>query len=388
MKNNIWEVSAEICVGCGACVATCPVDAVSMQEKDCFYYPVVDETKCIDCGKCKKSCAVLAKDPKREKGLAWYAGYIEPAKMSTHSTSGGICTELTKQYILEGHNVYAAAFDGNWNLSHRRVEGLEELETFSGSKYLQSSISKEIYEEIACKLKNGEKCLFIGTPCQVGGLAEYLRTNKAHTEKLLTVDFMCHGAPSPVLGQRFIKHLENKTRKKITYYNFRSKAYGWGRLERTLEFADGSKKMVSASICPLHGWFGRHLSVRKSCFDCAYRTKERVSDITVADFWGVNKHYPHIPTKQGISAIQVNTEKGETVYDYLVRECNLVSYEVVQEHFWDRKTPLNNYPRPEGYDAFWENAKSLPIGALIKKFPPQTKIGYVKQFVKSILGRH
>ena len=387
MKNSIYQVSADVCVGCGACVAACPVDAISMQERDSFYYPVVDESKCIDCGKCTKACAVLGENPQRNEPVGWYAGYMESSQMSEHSTSGGICTELSKQYVLKGYNVYAAAFNTDWNLIHRRIEGLEELETFSGSKYLQSSISEAVYQEIAEKLKKEEKCLFVGTPCQVGALNEYLCLRKIDAENLLTVDFMCHGAPSPVLGKKFIQYLEKKAGKKISYYNFRSKAYGWGGLDRMLEFADGSKKVISAAICPLHSWFGHHLSIRKSCFNCRYRTKQRASDITVADFWGVQKFYPQIPTKQGVSAIQITSQKGKVAYEQLCQQGRLISFEVSEGSIWARKTALSNFPKPKLYDAFWESTKILSIGALIKKFPPQTKIGYIKQFVKSILRR-
>ena len=222
----------------------------------------------------------------------------------------------------------------------------------------------------------------------MGALVEYLHVNKITPNRLLTVDFMCHGAPSPLLGKKFIQHLEKKAGKKITYYNFRSKAFGWGGLDRMLEFADGSKKVISAAICPLHSWFGRHLSIRKSCFNCQYRTKQRASDITVADFWGIDKSYPEIPTKQGISAIQINSEKGRKAYDFLREECGLISYDVSEDSVWARKTALTNFAKPQAYEAFWESANTLTIKELIKKFPPQSKMGCLKQFIKSIIRRH
>jgi len=380
--NNINEVSHDNCVGCGACIGNCPVGCITLQEKKGFFYPVINEKQCIQCGKCKKVCAVLDNNLEYHIPIKWYAGYAGISIMPKESTSGGICTLLSKQYIKNRDNVYAAAFDDEWNLVHRKIDGISELEKFSGSKYLQSIIPKETYFELVQKLKKEEKCLFIGTSCQIASVLEYLKEANVDLQNLLTIDFMCHGIPSPILGRKFIKYLENQNHKKIKKYNFRSKENGWGKIERTVIFENGEKKVTSGSICPLHSWFGHHLSIRKSCFSCSYRKIKRVSDITVADFWGIEKYYPEIETKQGVSAIQINTEKGGKIYNQLVQNEDFCSYEVSQKSMWNRKTALNNFSVPDGYDLFWKNVESMSIKKLIKVYPPQTMWGYVKEKIK------
>ena len=50
---------SEDCLGCGACVSECPVEAIT--EKDGKY--VINADECIDCGACAGSCPVGAPNP-------------------------------------------------------------------------------------------------------------------------------------------------------------------------------------------------------------------------------------------------------------------------------------------------------------------------------------
>lgn len=385
--NNIYEVSHDACVGCGACSAICPVKCIEMKTIGCFFYPEIDEKKCIKCGKCKKTCEVVNK-AHLNIPLEWHVGYTDKEEYVKNCTSGGICAILSEEYLNKGYNVYAARFDDEWNLVHSKIESKAELNRYMGSKYMQSSIASEVYCDIMESLRFGEKCLFIGTPCQVAGVKEYLYANKVEMSNLLTVDFMCHGVPSPVIGKKYLNYLEEKKRRNISVYNFRSKKNGWGGLERTIIWDNGEETTIRASLCPLHSWFGKHLSIRRSCFMCMYRKKNRVSDITVADFWGVEKYYPLIPTKQGVSAIQINSIKGKAVYKSLVEEKKIISEEVSEESVWDRKTALKNFDIPSNYIAFNKATESMPIKSLIKAYPPQSSfIDYVKEHVKTMMGR-
>ena len=383
-ENNIEAVEHNSCVGCGACSSACPKDCITMRTKNGFYYPIIESNKCIQCGRCLKVCSVNDYILQFNKPIEWFAGYISK-NMSPHSTSGGICTELSRQYIDGDNPVYAAAFDAKWNLVHRKINDIGELEQFSGSKYVQSVIPQNAYHALEHDLIEGKQCLFIGTPCQVAAVKKYMLLQKVDTTRLITIDFMCHGVPSPVLFKRFIGKLF--VNKKISYYNFRSKKFGWGALDRTVEFQNGKSDTISANTCPFHSWFGHHLSIRESCFVCAYRKKERVSDITVADFWHIEKYYPDIPRRQGVSAIQINTEKGKEEYYTMSKKCHVFSQNVSEESVWNRKTALNNFLKPVSYETFWKEAEKLGIRDLIKKYPPQSKLGYIKEKLKLVLRR-
>lgn len=387
MSNIKQIVNSGICVGCGCCAAICPTKSIVLEEKSGFYTPAIVEKDCIHCGKCEKVCAIIDEKMQFNIAFEWYAGYADKKNMHPMSTSGGICTLLSDIYLEAGKSVYAASFDEDWRLRHRRIESIEQLEKFAGSKYLQSFVSTDVYQEIADKLKSGEECLFIGTPCQVAGIIEYMKFRKFDINKLITIDFLCHGVPSPVLGKKYLKYLEHQTGRKIISYNFRSKAHGWGKLYRSVTFEGKSERVVNCGECPLHTWFGKHYSIRKSCFSCRYRRKERVSDITVADFWGLNKYYPEIETKQGVSAIQINTLKGKRIYSNLLSSGHIISYEVSDKSMWDRKTATVNFPIPVEYDTFWKNAETLPINQLIEKFPSESKMDRNMARLKNLFKR-
>lgn len=373
--NNIKKVvESDKCVGCGCCKAVCPTDSIITIEKNGFYFPEVITEKCVDCGKCESVCTMLDNTLKYNEPLEWYAGYANDGWMPSKSTSGGICSLLSRMYLEKGKNVYAASFDDKWELSHKRIENIQQLIKFDGSKYMQSTISTAIYQDISDKLKNDEECLFIGTPCQVAGIIKFLKTNRVEMNNFFSIDFMCHGVPSPILGRKFFQYLEKKERKKISSYNFRSKSHGWGKMYRAVAYEGEKESVIICNACPLHNWFGKHLSLRPSCFTCKYRRIERISDITVADFWGVNKYYPDIPTKQGVSAVQINSLKGKEQYDLLIKSDRIVSFEVSKESIWDRKTATANFAVPKEYNAFWNNAKIMNMKQLIKEYPPESKM--------------
>lgn len=373
------------CVGCGSCVAACPKQSIKMVTSQGFWYPEIDDSTCINCDKCSRVCAIDNNEHLFKFPQAYFASYAKEDYMSPASTSGGLCAVISRRFLEKGHYVVAAKFNEEWQLQHNWATK-DTIEEFDGSKYMQSLIVADIYESIKAHLKQNKNVLFIGTPCQVGGLLSYLNLENISKEKLFTIDFMCHGVPSPVLGKNFISWLEKRTKKGIEHYNFRSKKYGWGKMYRTVCFKDGKEDTVICNSCALHSWFGKHLSIRKSCFQCQYRRKDRVSDITVADFWGISKYYPEILTNQGISAVQINSDKGQSLYNEIKSKCE--SYVVSEDSIWkDRKTALGNFHMPQEYDAFWNVAANESIERLIQLFPPETKLDRLKQRINRLLRR-
>lgn len=188
------------CCGCNACAQRCPKSCITMREdSEGFLYPEVDKEICIDCGICEKVCPVMYQGNKR-KPLAVYAVKHKNNEIRLSSSSGGVFTALAESVIDEGGVVFGAKFDDNWCVVHSYSETKEGLAAFRGSKYLQSRIG-DSFKKVECFLKANRKVLFSGTPCQIAGLKRFLRKEY---DNLLTVDFVCHGVPSPGVWREYL----------------------------------------------------------------------------------------------------------------------------------------------------------------------------------------
>lgn len=188
------------CTGCSACVQRCPKQCISFEEdSEGFYYPQVNLSLCINCGLCEKVCPVLQQDKPRNPVIVYAA---KNSNLSTRlaSSSGGIFALLAETILRQNGVVFGARFDNEWNVIHDYTESLDGLSVFLGSKYVQSKIGNT-YKYAERFLKEGRKVLFSGTPCQIVGLKKYLRKDY---DTLLTVDFVCHGVPSPMIWRDYL----------------------------------------------------------------------------------------------------------------------------------------------------------------------------------------
>ena len=322
------------CCGCHACVSICAHKAISMQaDTEGFLYPLTDKAVCTECGLCEKVCPVIHQGSPRHP-LNVYASKSKDETIRQESSSGGIFTLLAEAIIREGGIVFGAKFDETWNVIHASAENLDKLADFRGSKYVQSIIGNT-YKEAKEQLKQGRKVLFSGTPCQIAGLKQYL--GKEY-KNLLTVDFICHGVPSPLVWERYLCELQEnlgidyKFRKDktlsslyklpaISSISFRKKTYGWKKFSFYLRFVvpqelststlEEAKEFVEPF--PKNTYmkgFLADLYLRPSCHYCPSRCFRSGSDITLGDFWGIKEQHPEMDDDKGISAIIVNSEKG------------------------------------------------------------------------------
>lgn len=201
------------CCGCEACVSSCPVQCIDLvMDKEGFLYPQVDVTRCIDCGKCEKVCPELV-EAGEGKATGVYAAKNPDDEVRRASSSGGIFTLLAKYVLAENGVVFGARFDKDWNVVHDYTESKEGLGAFRGSKYVQSRTG-ETFKQAERFLKAGRKVLFSGTPCQIMGLKRYLRREY---DNLLTVDFVCHGVPSPLVWRKYIEETLVRQDEKIQF---------------------------------------------------------------------------------------------------------------------------------------------------------------------------
>lgn len=316
--NRVQVLNKKECCGCAACAAACPKNAIQMRQDEYgFLYPIVTESLCVDCGICKKVCMYQEVGELKEPYKAYAAASAEDGVLRG-SASGGVFFEIAKR-IIENHGiVYGCAFeekDGKLQASHIRADNEEELKRLQGSKYVQSTVEAS-FKDVKKDLQDAKTVLFSGTPCQIGALYHYL--GKKEYENLYTVDIICHGVPNMTFLQDYIQKMEKSLRGKIIDINFRDKSYGWG-LNGSIIYLDrrGQKRKKKM---PLQGfsYYKMFLDAdiyRESCYNCMYAKGERVGDITVGDYWGIEKIHPEFAgsVEKGVSCILVNTLKGENL---------------------------------------------------------------------------
>ena len=334
------------CCGCTACVSICPKQCITMREdEEGFLYPVVDSSHCIDCNLCKKVCPELYPKEMREP-LHVYAAKHKNEQVRLASSSGGIFTLLAEKIIDEGGVVFGVRFNNNWDVVHDYTETMEGLAVFRGSKYVQSYMG-DCYLKAKSFLEQGRKVMFTGTPCQIAGLKNFLRKDY---DNLLTVDVVCHGVPSPKVWQVYLDEIARKGGKnsvlshpivektEINHIDFRSKSIGWKKFSFALTLskatADGEKNTVLLSSIftenPYMNAFLSNLSLRPSCYDCPAKAGKSGSDITIADFWGIEDVLPEFDDDKGISLVLSYSEKGGRWLAGLDCECIEVDYRSAQ----------------------------------------------------------
>lgn len=312
------------CCGCSACLNVCPKQCISFQKnEEGFLYPIKDMDVCIDCGLCEKVCPFSDNYTyETTSEPAVYAAYDRENRVG--SSSGGIFYTLAR-YTIEERNgwVFGAAFEDKFQLRHVGVNNMTDLQKLRGSKYLQSDM-QDCYQQIKQLLKDGVFVLFVGTPCQVAGLRAFLRNREY--DNLLTADLVCHGVPPQSLFDEHVKYLEQKHKATLVSYYFRNMD-GWGVCE-IADFANPKKRKVlpSYSLSPYLYSFMKAYTYRESCYECKFATIPRQGDITLADYWGVDKFFVGIDISKGISLVLLNTEIGKTLFNE-IKEVKCTVYE-------------------------------------------------------------
>lgn len=306
------------CTGCSACHDSCPTNSISFSYGLGIHaYPVINANTCISCGKCMKACPAIQEREEIPYSQKYYAAWIRDESQRIQSTSGGVGTAFGKYAISQNYKVYGVAFDKDWCVRHVVADSEESIELLRGSKYVQSE-TIGIYKAIKENLKRGVKVLFIGTPCQVAALKQFIP--KDLSLGLVTCEIICHGVNSPKVWLDYKKSIEKNAGSSLSNYNFRSKSKGWqhknggGNLRVAYEFKNGKRVDVPAWKNQYHYWFGQHLILRESCLHCKYRTEQRTADLTIADFWGCQNIIENANCYLGVSAVIVSTEKGEDFF--------------------------------------------------------------------------
>jgi len=280
-----------------------------------FLYPSINFNACSLCNLCERICPSLSSLRNRNE----YKPQIKAAwslneDVRFHSTSGGIFTEIA-QSIIKNNNGYVigARYTEDQLVEHYIIDTIEDIHLLRQSKYLQSN-KTFIYKEIKKLLKNNKTVLFVGTPCEVSGLLNYL---EKYYENLIVCDFVCLGANSPKVYLRYLNMLEKKYQSKVKKVWFKNKTYGWNKFCTKIEFENGDFYLQDRySDHFMKGYIGLHkLYMRPCCECCKYKSIPRISDITLADFWGIGDKDSSLDPDKGTSLIMINSKKGHFLFN-------------------------------------------------------------------------
>lgn len=283
-------------------------------DQEGFWYPEVDYSQCIECGMCIRVCPII-QIPKKEHDeqvapLA-YAAYNKDESVRLDSSSGGLFTLIAEEVIGAGGVVFGARFDDEFNAVHDYAECLDDLDAFRGSKYVQSNIGTS-YEKAREFLQEGRLVLFTGTPCQIAGLKYYLGRNY---DNLLCQDIVCHGVPSPKVWQKYVSYREERAGALARRISFRRKDGGWKKFSVSFSFKNNTEYIQIHNKDLYMQAFLKDICLRPSCHACHFKTINRDSDLTLADFWGIQNIAPDLDDDKGTSFVIVHSEKGHELLE-------------------------------------------------------------------------
>lgn len=389
--NKIQLCDKMTCTQCMACVNSCPKGCIKMVDAgQGFAVPQIDESICVECGACMRSCHQLEKNLERFSPAKTLACWTTITSDRKKSSSGGAFSVLARKVFNQNGVVFGAIMNKDLKVHHIGIEKAEDLPRLQGSKYVQSYLG-DTFIQVRNLLKEGRLVLFTGTPCQVGGLLAFLHKKY---DNLITCDMVCHGVPS----QRAFDAFCERTRLSGTCdgISFRF-TEGWGfQLARELiaPSKDGDFNSVSVKrkpVCPSKTWymnaFNKSLMFNEACYTCQYTQVERVSDFTMADYWGLGVKVPfNHPTYQGISMLLVNTPKAIEMLDELP---NLYYEERdLQEAIEGNYNLSHSSIRPDNRDAFIADLFDINKKDLVKKYGLQANARDFIRLLKQWLNKN
>ncbi len=311
--------------GCGACAQVCPTGCIQMRrDREGFQYPFIKKQQCIQCKQCRIVCPMKQEEMNAEYNKEVevpqaFGGWHKDDAVRLDSSSGGVFSLLAEYVLAQGGVVFGCAWNEHMQAVHIGVESKEELAKLRGSKYVQSNIGS-VYIQVKRELEQKRKVLFSGTPCQSAGLYAYLGR---HDENLWIVDFICHGVPSPVVFQTYIKHIERKYKSRVVSFRFRNKDHGWNpfglQLGTYIQFADKTKvRNYPAYKDSFMNGFLDNLYLRPSCYCCKFKTLPKpYADFSMADFWGADRVGKELYDGRGTSLVLVHSEHGKKLWKHL-----------------------------------------------------------------------
>lgn len=371
------------CCGCNACGDVCAHGAISFKtDKEGFWYPEVDASKCVECGLCETVCPQLHVEELKQNDFELpicYAAEHKNLEVVFDSTSGGLFSALADRMYRDKGYVGGAIFNEDFSVREFISNDKEDLPRLRSSKYLQSN-AEGFYRQIKDLLKQGESVLVCGTPCQMAALRAYLRKDY---ENLIIVDFICRGVNSPKIWRKYLDSFEERYGSKVVYAKAKSKEFGWRNLTQKVVLENGKAYYETRDTCNFgKGYLHTNAYCRPSCYECQFKGFPRMADITIADFWGVENVSTSLEKDLGTSLVMINSKKGAEYFERIKPRINFV--EAPFESILAGNPMLNasmEAPKVDR-DQFFEDVDKMSFVELSKKYievPANAKISWKRK---------
>lgn len=358
------------CCGCNACGDICGKQAITFKtDNEGFWYPEVDMEKCVDCGLCEKVCPIINIKELKKNDLPQsicYAAEHKNLEVVFDSTSGGLFSALADiMYRSKGY-VGGAVFNEDFKSVKQYISNdKNDLPRLRSSKYLQSSL-EGFYKQVRALVKAGEHVLVCGSPCQMAALRAFLCNDY---ENLIIADYICRGINSPKVWRKYLESYEERYGSKVVYCKAKSKEYGWRNLTQKVILENGKAYYETKDQSNFtKGYLRTGVYCRPSCYDCKFKGYPRISDITLADFWGIEKVEKSLEKNLGTSLVMINSRKGEAYFEHVKPRINYVQVPFDSIEAGNRSLNLSVEPPKVDRDQFFIDLDMLPFTELANKY--------------------
>lgn len=373
------------CCGCNACGDICPKDAITfITDNEGFWYPKVNLEKCIDCGLCEKTCPIINIANLKKNDLPQsicYAAEHKNLEVVFDSTSGGLFSALADIMYRNKGYVGGAIFNEDFSVRHYISANKKDLPKLRSSKYLQSDLSG-FYRQVRDLLKEGEKVLVCGSPCQMAALRAFLRKDY---ENLIIADYICRGINSPKVWRKYLDSFEERYGYKVVYCKAKSKEYGWRNLTQKVILENGKSYYETKDQSNFtKGYLRTGVYCRPSCYDCKFKGYPRISDITLADFWGIEKIDKTLEKNLGTSLVMINSQKGKAYFEQIKPRINYVSVPFTSIEAGNRSLNKSVDPPKVSRKEFFEDLEQMSFLEIANKYIKNDSYS-LKQRIKKTL---
>ena len=313
------------CCGCNACGDICLQGAITFKtDIEGFWYPEVDSEKCIDCGLCDKVCPIINVKELKKNDLpesVCYAAEHKNLEVVFDSTSGGMFSALADVMYRSKGYVGGAIFNEDFSVRQYISNDKTDLPKLRSSKYLQSNL-EGFFKQVRDLVKADENVLVCGSPCQMAALRAFLRKDYSN---LIIADYICRGINSPKVWRKYLDSFEERYGHKVIYCKAKSKEYGWRNLTQKVILSNGKAYYETKDQCNFtKGYLQTGVYCRPSCYDCKFKGYPRISDITLADFWGIENIDRSMEKDLGTSLVMVNSQKGKDYFEKVKQRINYI----------------------------------------------------------------